>query len=235
MAKNSLPKSFSIDNLEFAAVSSRMRDLSGCRFGRLTVLGFKGRDGRQWWWWCLCDCGNVCEVTGDPMRRGRTKSCGCYARERGKVQLTTHGRYGTPEYRSWQSMLTRCLNTRQKTFQRYGARGIKVCDRWLKFENFFADMGERPSLDHSLNRIDNNGNYEPNNCEWATREVQANNKRTNPLITINGVTKTIPEWCGGRGPKYARVRSRIFRLGWTPEEALELVPRMKQSWLSTQG
>lgn len=142
-----------------------------------------------------------------------------------KHPLETHGhasrvgRNPTPTYAAWASMIQRCHNDRNPNFVRYGARGIKVCSRWLVFENFLADMGERPDR-RSLERKDNSGDYEPNNCRWATRFEQANNTRSNLRIAIDGVTRTLAEWCALTGVNKSTAAKRISRSGWPPDRAV---------------
>lgn len=151
----------------------------GDKVGRLTVLDIiSGRHEIPKKALCKCDCGTECvKAYGDltkPTLRARTKSCGCLRKE----FLTTHGKAGSSEYRSWYAMKTRCTNPNTRVYYRYGGRGIKVCDRWINsFQNFFDDMGEKPSSNHSLDRINNDGDYEPVNCRWASDKEQANNKR----------------------------------------------------------
>lgn len=126
----------------------------------------------------------------------------------------------SPTYRSWYAMLQRCNNTKEMSYKHYGARGISVCDSWmLSYQDFLQDMGERPSLEHSLDRIDNNGHYCPENCRWATRVEQLNNKRTNVHIDYNGQSMTVAQWARHIGIKTQTLRMRLYR-GWQIEKAL---------------
>lgn len=169
---------------------SNIRDLSGLRFGKLQIIKFiqvKPRMGS--YFLCLCDCGVTKEIRGNSLSGGKSNSCGCESIK--KLQLRTkHGFSGSyrkngtprsPEYHSWAKMKNRCLNSHDKNYKYYGALGVIVCDRWMSFPNFVADMGKRPA-NKSLDRIDPYGNYEPGNCRWATAKEQANNKRKKPIL-----------------------------------------------------
>lgn len=165
-----------------------VKDLTGMRFGRLRVLNREGstKDGCATWA-CICDCGSKLIVRGHTMRDGRSKSCGCLSREFTGKQFTTHGKSSTPEYRSWLKMRERCHNPRHHQHSDYGGRGIGICKRWDSFAAFVEDMGERPTPQHTLDRINNNGNYEPGNCRWATRKDQNRNTRiSRPVCADDG-------------------------------------------------
>jgi hypothetical protein len=156
----------------------RRIDLVGKRFGRWTVLEMERdrRDGLGIMWLCRCDCGTTRHVSGRHMRRGASVSCGCLKAERQALRNRTHGMFGVPEYHSWSGMIQRCTNPGNPSYANYGGRGITVCERWRSFKDFLLDMGRRPK-GTSIDRIDNDGSYEPGNCRWATRTVQNSNKR----------------------------------------------------------
>ena len=133
--------------------------------------------------------------------------------------MTTHGMHRTPEYVAWQNMKRRCFNPNHQYYSHYGGRGIAVCDRWLDFKNFLADMGLKPTPKHSIDRIDNNADYSPENCKWSTKAEQENNKRTNRLITIACVTLTIAQWTKEMGFT-EKVISKRLKMGWSEYRAV---------------
>lgn len=203
-------------------------DLAGKKFGRLTALKVSDRpkSGTPYYWHCVCECGSEVEVVSQSLRRGSTTSCGCYQRERVKVQRSEYTAVGFrdhPLHVVWLGMIQRCNNPRSKAYKDYGGRGIAICERWKRFENFAADMGDRPD-GMTIERVDVNGNYEPGNCKWATHLEQVRNRRVTTYVELDGERVSLSECAERFGISKVTLRWRLYRAGWTIEEALELVP-----------
>lgn len=211
-------------------MSSRYKML-GERYGRATVLKevvpspFLRRQERTFQ--CQCDCGNIFNATGINLRRGHTQSCGCLQRENTVKALSTHGAASmhvqagkAKVYNLWLRIRQRCNNPQDKSYSNYGGRGISVCKEWEDFETFFAYIGFPPSKDHSIDRIDNEGNYEPGNVRWATPKEQANNTRKNIYLTYKNKTQTLAQWAVELNLPYAAILARLRR-GWPAQKALE--------------
>lgn len=195
-------------------------DLAGKTFGRLTVISRGPNIGRHVQWKCRCECGKETLVTSTNLVSNRSRSCGCLHIE----AVTTHGKTTCREYSAWVSMKSRCYTTSNIGFKYYGARGITVCERWLhSFENFVTDMGAKPGNEYSLDRIDPNGNYCPENCRWATRDVQDNNRRNNKFVTFDGKTQTVSQWAKEKGIVKTTILGRI-KWGWPIKDALTWKP-----------
>lgn len=168
-----------------------------------------------------CDCGHAAIVRTNDLRSGRTTSCGCANRESAAEtgrRSATHGMHNTSTYMTWKNMKARCMNPNVPHYIRYGGRGIRICEKWLTFEGFLADMGPCPSR-MSIDRIDNSLGYFKDNCRWATVREQGRNKRSNRLVTSNGRTLCVSEWAEATGIPVTTIASRLKR-GWSPERAL---------------
>lgn len=189
-------------------------DMTGRKCGRWTVLApVTGRGAVRWL--CRCECGSEREVWGQTLRNGSSRSCGCLASETTSRLRGRHRMSGTPEYVSWSGMIARCMSPTNPAFPRYGGRGISVCERWLVFERFFEDMGPKPSARHSIDRINNDGNYEPGNCRWASSLEQQANRSSTRLVTLTlGALSRIS------GVDHKKLWRRL-RAGWTVEEAAQ--------------
>jgi len=199
---------------------------TGTVFGKLTVIGvgqsgYLNRSQSK----CVCDCGSIGEFDNNRLRRGKVQSCGC------KKPVPKHGRSGDPIHNVWGEVVQRCTNPKSTSYSRYGERGVTICDAWRDFAVFLADMGDRPSDNHSIDRIDNDGNYSCGkcsnciqngwslNCRWATPEEQANNKRNNLVVTVDGKSMTAAQWEKTTGVSQKKIRQRISR-GWSDKEAV---------------
>jgi hypothetical protein len=202
----------------------RCKDIRGQTFNRLTAIEPAQRPKH---WLCRCRCGTLAIVSGKQLRNGMSRSCGCLSREASAataIARSTHGhsRGGkvSTEYKIWDGMITRCHSPAGLANPNYGGRGIKVCHRWrYSFKAFFSDMGPRPSKLHTIDRINNNGDYEPDNCRWATRSEQASNRRSSQLLSFMGKTMTTKQWAIETNLPAGTIYQRIGR-GWTAEMAL---------------
>jgi hypothetical protein len=215
--------------MQFIPLGPQTVDITGERFCSLVVLGLieikraqrpSGRWTVRTMWHCQCDCGACVSVAKTHLRTGHTTSCGCrqeHQKRRGFNR--SHGQRGAPEYKSWAGMKQRCENPRNRRYAGYGGRGIKACDRWADFEAFFMDMGPKPSAKHSIDRRNNDGDYEPSNCRWSTRQEQNNNTRANLVVEAFGKRQTCAEWAREMGMPYPMLHTRLI-LGIAPEVAL---------------
>lgn len=196
-------------------------DLTGKRFGRLTVLERDGHNSRgNIMWWCRCDCGGVARVSGGSLKSGMIKSCGCIRREAVIKTRATHGCSKERLYGIWRGMISRCYNPNLKAFEHYGGREINVCNEWHDF-NTFRDwsLSHGYQEDLTIDRINVNGDYEPSNCRWVDMIAQANNKRNTKSITHNGVTQPIAEWARQYNIPYTTLYERI-KNGWDIKKSL---------------
>jgi hypothetical protein len=193
------------------------KNLTGQQFGRLTAK-YRIIGGKYSFWFCECSCGQSGEFRQAHLESGSTKSCGCLNREIVIARSRTHGMRKSSIYRLWSGMKTRCENPKEKRWKDYGGRGIKVCHRWQRFEHFLEDMGQ-PPLGSSIERRNNNGDYCPANCKWATRSEQGRNKRNNRILEINGERLCTQEWSERTGVKASVIRKRLDR-GWDGRRAV---------------
>lgn len=206
----------------------RYKDLTGQKFGRLTALHrLHNYHKKGTYWLCVCECGNLKEINIKDLRKGNTKSCGCLKRDKllkFHKGLITHGKSNTRLYRIWKAMKQRCYKKYSNSYKYYGERGIKICDDWLNDNTTFFDWAMKNGYNDTLtiDRIDVNGNYSPDNCRWVTMEQQNKNRNNSKYFTINGVTHCLAEWCEIYKLKYTTVLDRLNKLNWTIEKALEL-------------
>jgi hypothetical protein len=190
----------------------KYKDITGQTFGKLKVVSVAYKVNTKYCWNCICECGKAAIIEGNRLRSGKTKSCGC-------LRKTQNGLSQSSIYNVWISMIHRCCNENSTGYKNYGARGISVCKRWINsFEAFYEDMGNKPD-GLTLDRIDVNGNYNKDNCRWATTKVQSNNRRNTVFIEAFGKKQLILEWSKEKNIKEATLRARL-KYGWSPEKIL---------------
>ncbi len=211
----------------------RHENLTGLRFGKLTAVSHAGRTDRgRAIWLFACECGGQKIAEAANVKSGSTRSCGCAAQEQRKTaaQSQRHALSASEmprERKAWEGMLRRCYNPKHSSFVRYGGRGIGVCERWREsFACFFEDMGRAPE-GATLERIDNARSYAPDNCKWASRKEQANNRRSNHLLTHDGITLNVAQWGDRLGWPKGTIANRL-RYGWPVERILTEQPRHRQ-------
>lgn len=209
---------------QYITLTKQAKDITGQTFGRLTALGPIGRDKRKTiLWLCQCICGGtkICPVAN--LFNGNTLSCGCIHREQLAERNRTHGMRNDPLYSIWAGILKRCTNANSRSYLHYGGRGISVCEEWQHdFQAFHTHVSQLPhcgEAGYSIDRIDNDGNYEPGNVRWSTASQQTRNQRRNRLYTYNGKSQCLAEWAEEYAIDYGRLKGRI-KLGWTMEDAL---------------
>ncbi len=206
-----------------------MENLIGKKFGRLKIL--LKRPAHKRFYDCLCDCGQRTTVNIYKVVSGHTKSCGCLRNEKTRLMALKHGFAANgkilPEYMIWVSMKQRCGNPKNKSFHRYGGRGIKVCEKWMRsFSNFINDVGRRPNPLLTLDRKDNDGNYCKSNCRWATRKQQSDNSEQQRILTIRGRSNSVAGWERDMGYKSGLISARLY-LGWSAERAIFTKPKTR--------
>ena len=215
-------------------MANHLRDRSGERIGRLTVLAYTGKrtnSGHNAIWLCKCDCGNLIERSSGHLSGKGTQSCGCFARDRMAKLNLKHGGRGDKLYLVWMDMRRRCRDEKDKNYMNYGGRGIRVCDAWEDYEAF-KDWAYSNGYDETasyrtctIDRIDVNGDYSPENCRWVDSKTQCNNKRNNRLIEFGGRVQTIAEWARELDLSYGMILKRLDA-GWSPEDAFCKPPRV---------
>lgn len=202
-------------------------DLTGQKFERLTVVREAGRtDQKQKLWLCQCECGNFYTTTTAKLNGGIVKSCGCLRKDILINRNFKHGKTKTKLFQTWKNIKERCTNKNCKNFKHYGARGISICEEWRDFQNFYEwamSHGYKDNL--SIDRIDNDGDYSPENCRWATNKIQQRNKRNNRILTYNGESHALAEWAEISGINAKTLKSRIDDYQWTIEKALSVPVR----------
>lgn len=210
----------------------KLDDLTGKRFGRLTVVKKHDDPTKKYTLWeCKCDCGNTKIARASLLKAGRTKSCGCYLPEHNYAMNTTHGWSKTHLYAVWNSMKGRCYNCNNHNYKRYGERGITVCEEWKNSFETFRDWAISSGYKngYSIDRINNDGNYCPQNCRWTDVKTQNNNRRVSLMFTHNGKTQNLSSWCEELNIPYLRTWERIMHYGYTFEQAISL-PKNKSHY-----
>lgn len=203
-----------------------LKDITGQRYGRLTVIERHPEiaPGGKVQWSCRCDCGSTTVTTGNRLSIGMVSSCGCLRIEASRqtgLSNSSHGMTGSPEYKAWQAMRDRCLKPSVESYPHYGGRGIRTCQSWEEsFENFYRDMGPKPSPQHSIDRRDNDGDYTPENCRWADPETQANNRSVNRYYELDGEKLTLAQISRKYGVNYNTLKSRVDRGGMSICDAI---------------
>lgn len=206
----------------------KVKDLTGQRFSKLTARERVGSKRNYALWRCVCDCGNERDVKSGDLVSGHTRSCGCTHGRKTHGHSYIDGKQSLT-YKSWSSMIARCTYPSNPAFAYYKRNNITIHEPWRRFENFLADMGERPSLDFSIDRYPNQmGNYEPGNCRWATKQEQANNRVTNKLFTYQGREITFANLVRETGLDKEFLRHRLLRAGWSVEKAINTPPSQGQ-------
>ena len=215
-----------------------MSDLISRQFGRLTVMDFEGIHTtpcgtRRKMWRCRCECGNESVVAENNLKNGTTKSCGCWKYEKLKERNTIHGGSNDRLYRIWKNMKRRCDSPNDKRYKTYGGKGVKVCEEWSNNYQSFKEWAYANGYDDSaefqkctLDRVDNDGDYEPNNCRWATMKEQANNKRTNRIVVYNGCKYTLTQLAEKIGMNKTTLKERL-NMGWSVEDAVNRPIRLR--------
>lgn len=210
----------------------KILNLTGQQFGRLVAVKISHRKGHMTYWCCRCICGKDTVVSIGHLRNGHTQSCGCLHKERLDAANLTHGHTAkgarSPEFGTWVNIVTRCHNPNNGSYKDYGGRGVFVCDEWREsFETFFADMGKKPTPDHSLGRKNNDGPYCKSNCRWETKRQQGQNTRRTHNITFNGETLCMAEWCRKTGLTAFCINYRINH-GWPLEKVFSTPGKPKK-------
>lgn len=216
------------------AIPLKVEDLSGHKYGQWTVIQYAGlASDRKATWLCECKCGTRKVVRAKNLRNAQSCDCGCGRRQKTILRNTTHGRSRSPEHRTWCGMIKRCYNQNNPGYEDYGGRGITVCDRWKNsFESFLSDMGVKPFPEASIGRIDNDGNYEPNNCRWETYGQQAKNTRRNRRVVIGSDSRCFSEWAKEAGVTPSTFTNRV-EANWNEDHLL--LPPIKAKQLELNG